>query len=681
MTDVWVFLLQTLSVSVVAVLLLIVKWLLSDKLSPRWQYAVWSVLALRIVLPVWMTGKYILLPLPLWLETVKGVVESSLKSTYSSPYMSIKIRFPLPWVSGKTPVSVTDWIFVIYAFGVLAMLIWYMVSYGRLRLLLRHGSPVSAEIRGQIETICGRYNLRSCRAVTVTGLPSAFVCGLLRPVLAIPGEMELDEKVLLHELLHLRYFDAAQSVVWSIFRSLHWCNPLLQYVFNQIGNDMEQLCDQRVLELLKGEQRREYGGMLLAMVNEKYPRAPGTTSLSNGAKNIARRIEAIARFKKYPKGMALVSICAVVVLLCASLFGTYDQSVVVGGGSQDDDWGFAKAMASARLARCTTVAGALDTYAKGIMYENGIYLAAASPLSAQEELGKEMTYNAKLNNCFYYHLQTCSETLSRDGYWIYNLRKLSGGGYEALLVFTADSLIAENGEGCRCDENGNPYKGVIVYPVKVSYDDAWVVTQNGERQVYPVSFDSDLKLNLQFGSWLLPNLAAYTASGKSGTVTIQIQSIYSVNNTIASGGSFAFLGTTSYDETIKPKAEFASCSLTTKSRYMFGGSADERKCLRTVELQTTEMKDKDSIPEFPSISHEGNSNGGNCNGSSWVSNTVTDDWDGVVSGYGGGTWSGGINYNSLDIPSGYAAQISWNGELIETLILKEASADGSATAY
>ena len=48
MTNLWAFLLQTLYVAGVGLLLLAIKTLLKDKLSPRWQYAVWAVLALRI---------------------------------------------------------------------------------------------------------------------------------------------------------------------------------------------------------------------------------------------------------------------------------------------------------------------------------------------------------------------------------------------------------------------------------------------------------------------------------------------------------------------------------------------------------------------------------------------------------------------------------------------------------
>ena len=54
MSSIWAFLLQTASVSLAAALLLLLKTIFADKLSPRWQYGIWSLLALRILLPVGM---------------------------------------------------------------------------------------------------------------------------------------------------------------------------------------------------------------------------------------------------------------------------------------------------------------------------------------------------------------------------------------------------------------------------------------------------------------------------------------------------------------------------------------------------------------------------------------------------------------------------------------------------
>lgn len=107
MTNLWAFLLQTLYVAGVGLLLLAIKTLLKDKLSPRWQYAVWAVLALRILLPAYTGKYYVLLPLPLWVETAKVMVEPHWASAYTNVYEATQVTSPIPWLTGA-PVSLSD---------------------------------------------------------------------------------------------------------------------------------------------------------------------------------------------------------------------------------------------------------------------------------------------------------------------------------------------------------------------------------------------------------------------------------------------------------------------------------------------------------------------------------------------------------------------------------------------
>ena len=48
MFDIWSFMLQTLTVSGVAALILVIKALFKDKLSPKWQFAVFPFLWLFV---------------------------------------------------------------------------------------------------------------------------------------------------------------------------------------------------------------------------------------------------------------------------------------------------------------------------------------------------------------------------------------------------------------------------------------------------------------------------------------------------------------------------------------------------------------------------------------------------------------------------------------------------------
>lgn len=380
MTSLWSLLLQTIGASLTAVVLLCAKGLFREQLSPRWQYGVWGILALRILLPAGVLGRSLFPWGRVALEAAKTAVEGGLSSALCAPYDVTRVYAPVPlFLKGfPRPGSITDVLFYLYAAGVVLSLLWFLGAYLGLRRTLKRARRPEPERLAQLEAVCARYGLEApARIVVCPAAESAFVCGPLRPVLVLP-EGETDDKVLLHELLHLKYGDVWAGVGMCVLRCLHWCNPFLWYCWDWAQNDCEALCDQRVLERLEGEERREYGKILLSMAGDRYARAPGTSSMANGGANIKRRITAIARFKRYPAGISLAAGCIGVVLGVGCLMGAA-QAVDLSELSP----ALPLALAQTRLSRPTTPAGALDTYVKAVLSGNGLYL---SMVTHQEEL-------------------------------------------------------------------------------------------------------------------------------------------------------------------------------------------------------------------------------------------------------------------------------------------------------
>ena len=380
MTSLWSLLLQTIGASLTAVVLLCAKGLFREQLSPRWQYGVWGILALRILLPAGVLGRSLFPWGRVALEAAKTAVEGGLSSALCAPYDVTRVYAPVPlFLKGfPRPGSITDVLFYLYAAGVVLSLLWFLGAYLGLRRTLKRARRPEPERLAQLEGVCARYGLKApARIVVCPAAESAFVCGPLRPVLVLP-EGETDDKVLLHELLHLKYGDVWAGVGMCVLRCLHWCNPFLWYCWDWAQNDCEALCDQRVLERLEGEERREYGKILLSMAGDRYARAPGTSSMANGGANIKRRITAIARFKRYPAGISLAAGCIGVVLGVGCLMGAA-QAVDLSELSP----ALPLALAQTRLSRPTTPAGALDTYVKAVLSGNGLYLSMVTP---QEEL-------------------------------------------------------------------------------------------------------------------------------------------------------------------------------------------------------------------------------------------------------------------------------------------------------
>lgn len=683
MTNLWAFLLQTLYVAGVGLLLLAIKTLLKDKLSSRWQYAVWAVLALRILLPAYTGKYYVLLPLPLWVETAKVMVEPHWASAYTNVYEATQVTSPIPWLTG-TPVSLSDWLFLLYVVGVVVTLLWYLISWLRLCLLLRQGTPVPADVQEQIERIGKTYACKTCRAIELPGLPSPMVCGVFRPVLALPKGKALDDHVILHELLHLNYKDALQNVFWCFCRALHWCNPIVRLLLNRVGNDMESLCDQRVLERLRGEDRRNYGISLLAMANDKYPRAVGTTSLSNGGKNIAQRIEAIVRFKRYPRGMALASVCVVVVLAASCLVGMVDKEEPLYGmmyfGPKTD-----REVAASHLNYCTTVAGALDTYAKGIINESSLCLAMATTGETQKEmeaLARTGTYRGLPSEIEVYHaidhdVPSKESVRYQLGYVYYdkmeapsvrNLQKEKDGSYSALLVLYVTQVLDPELHYITDDEG--KIGGQLVFSLKVWKEGVrYVVQQLGDSVLYTEGIAGT------YSPYLVPALKTYAAEGNSGSVVVTCRSSHRVGTYYTSSGIFG--GTSQLREDSDPNAEFWEevPSYQYQTEYTFSGSEAEKAALTQVESKTKPIGIGGKVIE-QSNSYSSRNDSGNF--IEWT------DGDGRYrcSKYLEGLWDGTLVCNGgtsqyADPPEAFEVQILWNKEVKETLTAKEVPTNGA----
>lgn len=633
MTDLWGFLLQTLTASGAAVLLLIVKALFRDKLTARWQFAVWGVLALVLLFPAGLGGRYVLLNWPLLIEAAK--------TTLTRDWSLTRVWAPIPLLRLKVPGRVTEWLYTVYVVGVLSLLIRCLISYVRLRLVLRRGTPAGTETTERIADVAARYALAPCRAVEVPGLKTAFLCGVFRPVLALPAGAETDDKVLLHELLHRKYRDTAWGLVICFFRCLHWCNPLLWYCANRAGNDLEERCDQRVLELLEGEERRNYGRILLSMADETYAHTPGATCLANGGKNIKRRIASIARFKLYPAGMGLVSVC-VVILLAAPLMLGRSQPMAFDRGGRLTDTAIPLSLARARLQRCTTPAGALDAYAKAVLDQNGFYRAMCAPLAQQEELAHALLASARRGESPLWDPGLPARPNTQGGYMIYNLESSGEAAFEGLLV------VELNGPPDGRSDNGTG-TWLAVQRVRTQLqEDRWVVVPLEEFD----GTQTELPYVPTHGCADLPAFC-YEAQAEGFTLSLRYQSAFTVNNWSHPMSSF--------DLTPQPHEAFSGGGWTSLSAAYTGGEAAKAD-IYEIGVSVAPIRDGD-------LAHPGtgNSSGGSTDGSSWGSRSLEPGWESTVLLLGGGSFGG--DPENFTPPESYAADLYLNGEKAAELTL------------
>ena len=648
MSDLWSVLLQTLTASGAAALLLAVKAVFRDKLPPRWQFAVWGVLGAVLAMPAGLGGRYALFNWPLVVETARSLLTGEHGAL-------ARVAAPVPLPRPVLPETAAEWGYLLYLAGGLGLLAWNLGAYVRLRSLLRRGVPAA---EAPIRAVAERYGLPVCPAVEVEGLATAFVCGVFRPVLALPAGETADEKVLLHELLHLKHRDAAWGLVICLFRCLHWCNPLLWHCANLAGNDLESLCDQRVLERLEGEERRDYGRILLAMADERYARTPGTSSIANGGKQIRRRIEAIARFKRYPRGMGLVGLCVALVLAAPLLAGTRAQAVRQEGGVTGVHG--AAAMASARTTYCTTYAGALDTYAKAVLDRNVLYRAMCAPLEEQNALAEQLRRAQERSawppesdwDCGLPGVPQIS-----SGYQIYNLRQKEPDVFEGLVVVE----LAGPPEGAQWHPNG--YCWIAFQPVRTEREGRrWVTRPLVEFQ----AVEAYGWMQLPSRCDELPNLVFEDQAGDF-TVQVKWQTTCRVDS-YETGGSM-FFSSRVFRTTPQPQGEFTACYQHTSLTAVYTGSPERRKEIRSVGASCAPMTQGETRPQLRNPGGE-NSSGSSSDGESWGDQSGFDgETRNEIFLGGGGTGFEGSDAGSWAPPDSYAADLYINGEKTAELTL------------
>lgn len=631
MFDIWGFLLQTLTVSGVAALLLIIKALLKDKLPPKWHFSVWSVLGIMILFPTGILSRYTLFNWQTIIEFFKLLVKD---------YSFTRVLFPFPIIK-DVPHTLAEWIFFIYFAGVVINLFAYLLSYIRIRIVLRRGNSPDIETISTINTIGHKYKIKPCKVVVVSNLPSAFICGIIRPVLVIP-EKQLDEKVILHELFHLKNKDTFWSIVICILRCLHWCNPLIAYCANLAINDMESRCDQFVLEQLEGEERRDYGRILLSMSNERFAKTPGSTCINNGGKNIRKRIEAIARFKKYPVGMTLVSVCVIIALSCSLVVGVRATSVPDNAYEKNDLWNFA----ITKSTYCTTPAGAFDTYGKAVMKDSRSYRIMCAPEVEQAELVETDNYH--------WH-SGCGGTPESSNFYIYNLEMPQKDVYEALLVMK----LVNAPDGYEWVEGKHYLAHQKIRALKEN--GRWVVTPLSEFKYTATEYELD-----GYGCADLPG-TIYTNTVDDYKIDICFQTIYTINNETPIGDDmFGLSGSMhSYNNTPVPNAEFSYAYDNHETRLTHLGTQNERDLITRMGISVKSVHKGQEKPDtltyfdgdgFDS-SHSSN------DGSSSAVRTLEPGWGPEIllsGGGGGGTFSQLLN---IDTPEYYVADLYINNEL------------------
>ncbi len=368
-----VFLSMSFSGALLILALLLGGRLLKNKISRQWQYYIWLIVILRLVLPFGtetsLMGKMYQdmddgisqvvslyeRPTPFYtsgdISTLEDIfhfavgAEADNENAACSAEGLISVRpaeglapaGPTEDLAAASPLQdiaslLINHIWIIWLAATLGMVIRKVTIYQSFIRYIKAGLAPVADMRilDQLSIVAEQAGVKKPVELCVNPLVSSpMLIGFFHPCIVLPG-VDISEKdfrhIVLHELTHYKRGDMFYKWLVQITVCLHWFNPFVYLMGREIAKACEFSCDEAVLAKIGYDNARGYGETLLGAMAaiRGYKENLGVAGLSENKQLLKERLGAIMDFKRKSKAIRFLTVLLTLgVVSGASFIGVY----------------------------------------------------------------------------------------------------------------------------------------------------------------------------------------------------------------------------------------------------------------------------------------------------------------------------------------------------------------------
>ena len=324
------FLLYVFKLNVLAALLIVlvlcVSKFLSKKYSVWWRSWIWLAVSLVLLVPVQIPDYWnvihIQIPQQVTEERVPAVreevrvqgqeaaeetlpTENSLAASESTDLLENTSQFreqgiQMPSVYQMLAVV---WLAVAALYGLYKLLGSYIVQ----RELKRWSMPVpDKSLEMNYQKLCRKMKVSHPPKLWMNAkVTTPLLTGLLRPRIYLPSDRytwkEL-ELLLSHELSHYRHHDLWYKLILQLVCIVYWFNPLLHWMRREADQDLEFLCDERIMKDGAHEERMQYNYLLAQTAAQRRNFYGLSTGFNGSLADLKKRMVNIMRAGNLKKG-------------------------------------------------------------------------------------------------------------------------------------------------------------------------------------------------------------------------------------------------------------------------------------------------------------------------------------------------------------------------------------------
>lgn len=332
------FLSLSISGTLLIIVLLLFKPLYKNKLSKKWQYYIWIIVIVRLILPFAPETSLVGNFFTDIGESVEVVALGNENSDFSEansgnkPLTSDEAPAIKPTFSITSPTLMSSNVWIIWLVVALILLIRKITIYQSFVKYVRAGCKevIDLERLEQFGEIVDAQKIRAGIEIYTNNLISSpLLIGFWKPYIILPTAniSTSDFKfTILHEVTHYKKKDIFYKWLTQITICLHWFNPFVYMISREINQACELSCDETVISKLDLKEKRAYGDTLLNAIKTggNYKNSIASVTLYESKSLLSERLGAIMSYKKQSRIIACFSIVLACLFLCGAAYaGAY----------------------------------------------------------------------------------------------------------------------------------------------------------------------------------------------------------------------------------------------------------------------------------------------------------------------------------------------------------------------
>lgn len=267
----------------------------------------WGSARVRFALAALVLAKLVLPALPgfSWSLSLPAEPAAAAETSPASPsWLVATTEAPATDSLPPAPATGLPWWAALWLLGVATLAVWWLAGHHKIqRWIRRHRQSSPVWLRRLLEEESRRMGAANVPELCVLrGWPQAAVHGWRRPRLLVPESWlarltEAEWRVVLrHELAHVRRHDVLWSALGFAIATLHWFHPLGWLALRRLRAESELLCDEAALAGHGESGRRDYGRLLVRLIEPFTPAPPQpVAAFARHRTDIQHRIHMIAQ--------------------------------------------------------------------------------------------------------------------------------------------------------------------------------------------------------------------------------------------------------------------------------------------------------------------------------------------------------------------------------------------------